>query len=100
MTLSTKRKQKRTLFQIEIKFIDSLNFIPMALAILIDIKFIDSLNFISMALARLGLTIVFITSLGSYTSKSNSPSTFYPSTLIKMYDIKYKKKTKTNIVPD
>ena len=32
MTLTTKRKQKRTLFAIEIKFIDSLNFIPMALA--------------------------------------------------------------------
>ena len=32
MTLTTKTKQKRTLFQIEIKFIDSLNFIPMALA--------------------------------------------------------------------
>ena len=32
MTLTTKTKQKRTLFAIEIKFIDSLNFIPMALA--------------------------------------------------------------------
>ena len=32
VTLTTKTKQKRTLFQIEIKFIDSLNFIPMALA--------------------------------------------------------------------
>ena len=30
--LTTKTKQKRKLFQIEIKFIDSLNFIPMALA--------------------------------------------------------------------
>ena len=32
VTLTTKTKQKRKLFQIEIKFIDSLNFIPMALA--------------------------------------------------------------------
>ena len=32
ITLTTKTKQKRKLFQIEIKFIDSLNFIPMALA--------------------------------------------------------------------
>ena len=32
MTLTTKTKEKRTLFAIEIKFIDSLNFIPMALA--------------------------------------------------------------------
>ena len=32
ITLTTKTKEKRTLFQIEIKFIDSLNFIPMALA--------------------------------------------------------------------
>ena len=32
VTLTTKTKQKRTLFVIEIKFIDSLNFIPMALA--------------------------------------------------------------------
>ena len=32
MTLTTKTKEKRTLFDIEIKFIDSLNFIPMALA--------------------------------------------------------------------
>ena len=32
MTLTTKTKKKRTLFAIEIKFIDSLNFIPMALA--------------------------------------------------------------------
>ena len=33
MTLTTKRKgKKRTLFAVEIKFIDSLNFIPMALA--------------------------------------------------------------------
>ena len=31
MTLTTKTKEKRTLFAIEIKFIDSLNFIPMAL---------------------------------------------------------------------
>ena len=32
VTLTTKTKEKRKLFQIEIKFIDSLNFIPMALA--------------------------------------------------------------------
>ena len=32
VTLTTKTKQKRKLFTIEIKFIDSLNFIPMALA--------------------------------------------------------------------
>ena len=32
VTLTTKTKQKRTLFAIKIKFIDSLNFIPMALA--------------------------------------------------------------------
>ena len=32
VTLTTKTKQRRKLFQIEIKFIDSLNFIPMALA--------------------------------------------------------------------
>ena len=32
MTLTTKTKEKRTLFAVEIKFIDSLNFIPMALA--------------------------------------------------------------------
>ena len=32
MTLTTKTKEKRTLFTIEITFIDSLNFIPMALA--------------------------------------------------------------------
>ena len=32
VTLTTKTKQKRTLFAIEITFIDSLNFIPMALA--------------------------------------------------------------------
>ena len=32
VTLTTKTRQKRKLFQIEIKFIDSLNFIPMALA--------------------------------------------------------------------
>ena len=32
VTLTTKTKEKRRLFQIEIKFIDSLNFIPMALA--------------------------------------------------------------------
>ena len=32
MTLTTKTKEKRTLFAIEITFIDSLNFIPMALA--------------------------------------------------------------------
>ena len=32
MTLTTKTREKRTLFNIEIKFIDSLNFIPMALA--------------------------------------------------------------------
>ena len=32
VTLTTKTKEKRTWFQIEIKFIDSLNFIPMALA--------------------------------------------------------------------
>ena len=32
VTLTTKTKEKRTLFQIEIKFIDSLNFIPMTLA--------------------------------------------------------------------
>ena len=32
VTLTTKTKQKRKLFQSEIKFIDSLNFIPMALA--------------------------------------------------------------------
>ena len=32
VTLTTKTKQKRKLFAIEIKFIDSLNFIPMALA--------------------------------------------------------------------
>ena len=32
MTLTTKTREKRTLFAIEIKFIDSLNFIPMALA--------------------------------------------------------------------
>ena len=31
MTLTTKTKEKRTLFAVEIKFIDSLNFIPMAL---------------------------------------------------------------------
>ena len=32
MTLTTKRNQRRTLFDLEIKFIDSINFIPMALA--------------------------------------------------------------------
>ena len=32
VTLTTKTKEKRTLFAIDIKFIDSLNFIPMALA--------------------------------------------------------------------
>ena len=32
MTLTTKTRERRTLFAIEIKFIDSLNFIPMALA--------------------------------------------------------------------
>ena len=32
VTLTTKTKQKRKLFKIEIKFMDSLNFIPMALA--------------------------------------------------------------------
>ena len=32
VTLTTKTREKRKLFQIEIKFIDSLNFIPMALA--------------------------------------------------------------------
>ena len=32
VTLTTKTKQKRKLFKLEIKFIDSLNFIPMALA--------------------------------------------------------------------
>ena len=32
VTLTTKRREKRTLFATEIKFIDSINFIPMALA--------------------------------------------------------------------
>ena len=32
MTLTTKTRERRTLFAVEIKFIDSLNFIPMALA--------------------------------------------------------------------
>ena len=32
MTLTTKRRERRTLFATEIKFIDSINFIPMALA--------------------------------------------------------------------
>ena len=53
MTLTTKTRERRKQFAIDIKFIDSLNFMSTALAILIDIKFIDSLNFMAFGIGDL-----------------------------------------------